>query len=156
AAARNRGGASGATVSSNVISMPGIWPGHNSRKVTMKRILARLANACRYAGVLVFAAMLGNGHPAEAATVSAAAKAAAFGPLIQKASERGLVRAIVRLDVPTSPVGTLPSLAAVGAQRAAIADAQDRIERALGSGQLKVKRRYAHIPFMAMNLDATT
>lgn len=73
---------------------------------------------------------------------------------LQKAQSGHLVRVIVQLDVPSRPEGQLADAQAVGAQRAAIASSQDTVLNELPGGTWQLTRRFATLPFVALQVDA--
>ena len=73
--------------------------------------------------------------------------------LLKKAKEKGSVRVIVGLNVPYETEGYLPSEKAVGKQRAAIAQAQEKILAKLSRYKLSHVKRFHAIPYMAIMMD---
>jgi subtilisin family serine protease len=80
------------------------------------------------------------------------------GDLVRKAAARGTVPVIVQLAVPAIPEGHLPDGVAVGAQRRGIVAAQGALVAALSGLGHRVRRQYASIPYVALDLgvDALT
>ena len=74
--------------------------------------------------------------------------------LLQRAEAEGSLRVIVNLNTAFTPEGNLPSVAAAGLQRAAIASAQGRIISALNSNLARVTRRYETVPHLALEASA--
>ena len=77
-------------------------------------------------------------------------------PGVENAVRRGTTRVILELRVPggTRPEGELAGAAAVEAQRRAIVGVQAEILARLAGNSLTVIRRYARVPFLALELDA--
>ena len=95
--------------------------------------------------------------PAEgfAAPVSAmAAKQAAYEVLLGRLEGEDTVRVIVRLSTPFQAEPLLPSRASVQAQQRAIAQAQQAVLQRLDAFQAAAARRYTHVPFLALEVDA--
>ncbi|MCJ7708029.1 MAG: S8 family serine peptidase, partial [Anaerolineales bacterium] len=97
--------------------------------------------------------------PGWAAPVSAspaatqAAKAAAYQAILPRLQQGDTARVIVRLNVPFRAEGGLgPSRAQD--QRRAIGQAQDVLLERLAAFQVGLARRYANVPYLALELDA--
>jgi uncharacterized protein (TIGR03437 family) len=73
--------------------------------------------------------------------------------LLQKARERGVARAIVGLRSSSQPEGEMSS-AAIAARRLSIAEAQTALLDRLAAHRVAGVKRFAFIPFLAMEVDA--
>ncbi|MEW6568267.1 MAG: S8 family serine peptidase [Chloroflexota bacterium] len=125
-------------------------PGDNA----LNRPLVRLALiAC---SILVLLVTASAPWPSSAAPplVSMAAKQAAYRDLLPLTQQNGSVRVLVRLNVPFQAEEHLPSRIAVLAQQRGIAQAQDALLRRLATFSTRLARRYAHVPFLAVEVDA--
>lgn len=89
--------------------------------------------------------------------ISAQNPRGASGPIAQlaaRAQASGSVRVIVRLQVPAQPEGTLPGPQRVSAQRTAIANAQQRLVGRLRAAGRPSHKRFATIPYLALEATA--
>jgi hypothetical protein len=77
-----------------------------------------------------------------------------YADLLRKARQQGFVRVIVGLAVPFEPEGNLPDEAAIQAQRAAIAEAQNTLTQALQGHNARNISTFETIPSVAMEVDA--
>src|SRR5215510_7745154 len=88
------------------------------------------------------------------ASTASARPGAVPDALASKAARQGPVRVIAGLAVAFTPEGQLPRPAGVAAQRAAIAVAQGRMLSRLAGSPHRVTRRFASIPFLALEVSA--
>jgi subtilisin family serine protease len=80
---------------------------------------------------------------------------AVIGPaLLEKAQSTGSIRVIVKLDVDFMPEGHIFSPFAANSQRNRIAQAQDRVLKRLDAFQSRPARRFKHIPYFAVQVNA--
>jgi len=79
-----------------------------------------------------------------------------FQSLINRAELSGPVAVIVGVDVPFTPEGYLSDPASIGAQREAIARAQDNLLSKLPRVSQDTVTRFKYIPYLALNTDAPT
>ncbi|MEQ1560247.1 MAG: S8 family serine peptidase [Methyloglobulus sp.] len=83
------------------------------------------------------------------------AYAAHMQALTEKVQKNGTVRVIVRMKVPTHPAGML-SAEGVRGQQTAIAQSQNRVLNGMIAAHPKSVKRFKHIPYLAMEVDADT
>jgi subtilisin family serine protease len=112
----------------------------NDRTATMPRRDAAHASRC---AVLVTLAAFG--------LLARSAHAGDIGDLLQRATERGTVRVIARLDVPATP----KSLAGSddGARITAIRSARTALERDLGGTAWRTAQEFSSIPYVALEVS---
>jgi subtilisin len=92
------------------------------------------------------------GAPAQTADMSS--KAVTGPALLQKAQSTGSLRVIVKLDVNFTPEGHFISPYSAISQRSRIAQAQDRVLQRLNAFQSRPARRFKHIPYFAVQVNA--
>jgi subtilisin len=103
-----------------------------------------------------FGSQAKSGLPAEASSQTGALQARVVaGPsLVEKAQTEGSLRVIVKLDVDFQPEGHIISPFAATSQRTRIAQAQDRVLKRLEAFQSRPARRFKHIPYVALQVNA--
>jgi len=74
--------------------------------------------------------------------------------LVENAQSAGSIRVIVKLDVGFFPEGYLTSPFAATSQRVQIAQAQDRVLKRLEAFQSRPARRFRHVPYFAIQVNA--
>lgn len=103
----------------------------------------------RAAGIAVaFAAVLASSPAVAAVSPQDAAH------LLARAEAAGTIPVIVRLAVPYEREGTLRDAIRVGAQRQAIAAAQDRLVASLRGQSARTFARFQFVPYLALEVDA--
>jgi subtilisin len=81
-------------------------------------------------------------------------KAVVGQALLREAQSAGSLRVIVKLDVNFTPEGRMIGPFAATSQRSRIAQAQDQVLKRLEAFQSRPARRFKHIPYLAMQVDA--
>ena len=76
--------------------------------------------------------------------------------LAAKVQSNGSARVIVKLDTEFATEGTLSGVAAVVAQRARINAAQASVVASLASSQLSSLKQFETVPYIALEVDATS
>ncbi len=99
-------------------------------------------------------AQSGPGVEASSQADALPAKAVAGPALIEKAQSAGSLRVIVKLDVDFQPEGHIISPFAANSQRTRISQAQDRVLKRLDAFQSRPARRFKHIPYFAIQVNA--
>lgn len=94
------------------------------------------------------------GAEASSPTDGRPAKAVADPALLEKAQSSGSLRVIVKLAVDFQPEGHILSPFAATSQRTRIAQAQDRVLKRLTAFQSRPARRFRHIPYVALQVNA--
>ena len=104
--------------------------------------------------ILALVLIPGWAAPVSASPAAAqAAKAAAYQAILPRLQQGDTARVIVRLNVPFRAEGGLGPSRAQG-QRRAIGQAQDVLLERLAAFQVGLARRYANVPYLALELDA--